>query len=300
MASLAYRHIIKESSASIAAVDHTILQDGSVGKVVNQSDKELTFVYDSTVTTPGANDIKLTSGGGSWVSVDVTGGDMVAATYDPTTVAGDAFDMDNMVEGTSLILTAAERTIIGNTSNTNTGDQNAAGVSVADASGYFTGTDVEAVLQELAASYVAHLVPNLFFAKKSSQQILGFTLADVTGFDTAEYDDTDYTFNATTGVLTINTTGIYELNMTVLFILHTGTRFHGQAQMVRNGTLIPGMVCAGYGRTVDEGSTGHVSKPIALTATDTLKMQARAWGTIGAINTTGAYDGTSFWLKRIG
>jgi len=37
------------------------------------------------------------------------GGDMFKATYDPTTVAGDAFDMDNMVEGTSLILTAAER-----------------------------------------------------------------------------------------------------------------------------------------------------------------------------------------------
>jgi len=41
-------------------------------------------------------------------------GDMNIATYDPTTVSGDAFDMDNMAEGTSLILTAAERTIIGN------------------------------------------------------------------------------------------------------------------------------------------------------------------------------------------
>lgn len=39
------------------------------------------------------------------------GGDMAAATYDPNTVAGDAFDMDNMVEGTDTkIMTAAERT----------------------------------------------------------------------------------------------------------------------------------------------------------------------------------------------
>jgi len=51
------------------------------------------------------------------------GGDMAAATYDPTTIASDVFDMDNMVEGTtSKILTAAERTILSNTSNTNTGD----------------------------------------------------------------------------------------------------------------------------------------------------------------------------------
>ena len=40
-------------------------------------------------------------------------GDMLAATYDPANVAGDAFDMDNMVEGTAKILTAAERTTIG-------------------------------------------------------------------------------------------------------------------------------------------------------------------------------------------
>ena len=50
------------------------------------------------------------------------GGDMAAATYDPTTVAGDAFDMDNMVEGTAKILTTAERTKLTNTTNTNSGD----------------------------------------------------------------------------------------------------------------------------------------------------------------------------------
>lgn len=44
-----------------------------------------------------------TGGGGG-------GGDMAASTYDPTNVADDAFDMDNMVEGsTNKILTSAER-----------------------------------------------------------------------------------------------------------------------------------------------------------------------------------------------
>ena len=52
-------------------------------------------------------------GTSSWQTVAGAAGDMEASTYDPTTVAGDAFDMDNMVEGTAKILTAAERTTIG-------------------------------------------------------------------------------------------------------------------------------------------------------------------------------------------
>src|SRR5690606_17048637 len=32
---------------------------------------------------------------------DGAGGDMLASTYDPTNVEGDAFDMDNMAEGTN-------------------------------------------------------------------------------------------------------------------------------------------------------------------------------------------------------
>ncbi|MAW89347.1 MAG: hypothetical protein CMJ42_22740 [Phyllobacteriaceae bacterium] len=50
----------------------------------------------------------------AWVSSQIAGaggGDMLAATYDPTSVEGDAFAMDNMVEGTDTkIMTAAERT----------------------------------------------------------------------------------------------------------------------------------------------------------------------------------------------
>ena len=53
-------------------------------------------------------------GTSSWQTVAGAAGDMEASTYDPTTVAGDAFDMDNMAEGaTTKILTAAERTTIG-------------------------------------------------------------------------------------------------------------------------------------------------------------------------------------------
>ena len=53
-----------------------------------------------------------------------SGGDMEKATYDPTNVEGDAFDMDNMSEGlTNLIFTDSERINLSNQSGTNTGDQ---------------------------------------------------------------------------------------------------------------------------------------------------------------------------------
>lgn len=57
------------------------------------------------------------------------GGDMLKSVYDPTSVLGDVFDMDNMVEGsTTKILTDTERTKLSNTSGTNTGDQDLSGL----------------------------------------------------------------------------------------------------------------------------------------------------------------------------
>jgi hypothetical protein len=53
-------------------------------------------------------------------------GDMLAATYDPTNVADDVFDMENMVEGaTKKILTVAERTKVGHLSVTQAVDLDA-------------------------------------------------------------------------------------------------------------------------------------------------------------------------------
>lgn len=70
---------------------------------------------DYTITQQGySRTFTVTTGGGGGA------GDMLAATYDPTSVEGDAFAMDNMVEGAdSKILTAAERAAIAaNTSHT--------------------------------------------------------------------------------------------------------------------------------------------------------------------------------------
>lgn len=88
------------------------------------------YVLDDAVSYQGASYVCIQAGTGNtpavggtafWDELAVKGadgagsGDMLAATYDPTTVASDAFAMDNMVEGaTTKILTATERTNIAN------------------------------------------------------------------------------------------------------------------------------------------------------------------------------------------
>jgi hypothetical protein len=54
-------------------------------------------------------------------------------------------------EADTNAFTDAEKTLLGNQSGTNTGDQNAAGVSIADAGGLYTATDVEGALAEVKA-----------------------------------------------------------------------------------------------------------------------------------------------------
>ena len=62
----------------------------------------------------------------------VAGGGMAAATYDPTTVAGDTFAMDNMVEGTATkILSSAERTKLSGIEAGATTDQTGAQIKTA-------------------------------------------------------------------------------------------------------------------------------------------------------------------------
>ena len=81
---------------------------------------------------------QLLAGSGATLDVDellntvtINAEGMLASVYDPTTVEADAFDMDNMAEGaTNKILSGAERTILGNTSGTNTGDQEGDGVTI--------------------------------------------------------------------------------------------------------------------------------------------------------------------------
>lgn len=73
--------------------------------VVGIANLSATGTPSATTFLNGNNEWSVPAGSGS--------GDMLASTYDPNTVAGDAFLMDNMTEGTnSKILTSSERTAI--------------------------------------------------------------------------------------------------------------------------------------------------------------------------------------------
>jgi len=76
----------------------------------------LNNMSDVVITSPTNNQaLAYQASTETWINATGAGsGDMTKAVYDPTTIEGDAFDMDNMVEGTALILSAAERTKIGN------------------------------------------------------------------------------------------------------------------------------------------------------------------------------------------
>lgn len=84
---------------------------------------------------------------------------MTITTYDPDTIAGDAFDMDSMKEGTNLILSAAERTQI----STNTTD---IGTNADVISDLITGVQVidKIILDDLTGSEPSYVDGQLFSA----------------------------------------------------------------------------------------------------------------------------------------
>jgi len=85
------------------------------------------------------------------------GGDMLAATYDPTNVAGDAFDQDNMVDGaTNKNFTATEQTKLAGIETAATADQTAAEIltAVKTVDGTGSGLDADLLDGNEAAAFV--------------------------------------------------------------------------------------------------------------------------------------------------
>ena len=147
-----------------------------------------TIVAGTNITidaTDPLNPIVSAAGGGGGGS-----GDMEASTYDPTTVAGDAFDMDNMVEGTDTkILTGAERTTIGNQSGTNTGDQTLP-TALTDLDTTVTGTQLNT------------LQSNTSGTNTGDQDIADFeTTTELNARDTANRDRTNHTGTQTASTI---------------------------------------------------------------------------------------------------
>jgi hypothetical protein len=105
-------------------IDNVIItvdeQNDTVLVSVSDAPSLLEDLSDTDIDSPANGEsILYNSTTGLWENGTVAGsGDMLASVYDPTLVAGDAFNMDNMAEGTDTkILTTAERAeIAANTS----------------------------------------------------------------------------------------------------------------------------------------------------------------------------------------
>ena len=115
-------------------------------------------ISDVTTTSPSDGQV-LVWNGSVWENSSASSGDgdMLASAYDPNTVGGDAFDMDNMVEGANTkILTSAERTAI----STNTSDiSSLTGADIA-----YTPAGTVAVASTIQAKVREHITPADFGA----------------------------------------------------------------------------------------------------------------------------------------
>ena len=117
------------------------------------------------------------------------GGDMVVATYDPTSVSSDAFDMDNMAEGvTTKILTSTERTAI---------DTNTSKVSYTDSAAVALNT---AKISYTDASAVALNTAKVTYPSTDSTKVGHISVTQAVDLDTMESNIA--TNNAKTGVTT--------------------------------------------------------------------------------------------------
>lgn len=115
-----------EDGASTGTADTLIGFDdaGDIASIPNStfvaSDGGIDNIADVTITTPVSGE-GLIWNGSAWVNSADGNGDMLKSVYDPTSIAGSAFDMDNMVEGaTTKILTNSERSLIASAIQTET------------------------------------------------------------------------------------------------------------------------------------------------------------------------------------
>lgn len=196
-------------------------------------------------------------------------GDMVAATYDPTAVGGDAFDMENMVEGaTKKILTTAERATIAGLGSL------AAKSTVNDAD--WSGTDLAVANGGTGASDAS-----------GARTALGLVIGtDVQAFSThlsavAALSKTDGGFVVTDGatfVVESGSTARTSLGLGTAAIVNTGT----------SGTTIP---------LLDGANTWSGVQTISAVA-PSIFLNKSASGGQGFI--VGQMGGTSRWITRYG
>ena len=121
-------------------------------------------------------------------------------------------------------------------------------------------------------------------------QLTTGTAADLTGmWGTPTLTDSDFSWNGTTGILTVNTTGVVEFDIKVTSYNNANNRHELHIQLYKNGTtvLVEDSQYASVDNTQDEGSSYICGFKDSATATDTYRVRVFHVGvaaTIGATN----------------
>lgn len=119
----------------------------------------------------------------------------------------------------------------------------------------------DASLGWVDVSSIGGTVVELFQARKTTTQALTGSMADITGWLTADKSDSPFSFNTTTGVLTISANGWYDI---ALHTNHSGTGTRGGVTIQAiDSALIPGTLAESYYR-LNGSDEPSVSVPSCL------------------------------------
>ncbi len=141
------------------------------------------------------------------------------------------------------------------------------------------GQKIKSIEDQIANIGVNPNIGFSFAAYNNSQQTSASTsFDDIIGWTEEPNDDGDsiFSFNALTGVLTVNHTGIIFIGGGATLEQTTGNnRAQPRLRMVKGTTQINGMRSEGYTRQTGLGDREELDfqRPVAVTSGDTFKMQ---------------------------
>lgn len=248
---------------------------------------------DTTTSAPALNNF-LKWDGSNWIPGTGDGiGDMLAATYDPTSINASAFDYDNFINTPPLLST---------TDNLTEGTTNL----------YYTDGRVLTYINTLSIDELADIdtttiAPNTsdklewngtnWVPLDPNNQVFDIyqntitTSISVTGVDVPILWDSIYqqgshfTFTSGTSTITISTTGRYLISYNLSMTATSTVRTQSRAAIRTNGIVVNGTYSYGYHRNATEGKDSlNKTITLSLTQNDTIDIIIRRNSGTSTIN----------------